>query len=84
MHDILLAKEIVAETVKQAQKRNLKKIQKVGLILGSLIEHGEEINETNLKDNFDFLSKGTLIDGAALLIKRRKISGYRIEYIITK
>lgn len=70
MHDIMLAKEILDEVLKQSKKNKFKKISKVVVSLGQFIEHDEEILPENLRENFQLLAKNTLAADAELIIKK--------------
>ncbi|MGC9049095.1 MAG: hydrogenase/urease maturation nickel metallochaperone HypA [Patescibacteria group bacterium] len=70
MHDIILAKEILDEVLKQAKKNKFKRISKVVVSLGKFVEHDEEISPKNLKYNFQLLAKNTLANNAKLLVKK--------------
>jgi len=89
MHDLLLAKDILTETLKQTQKLNLKKISKIIVSLGHIDEshaghdhHSlHEITPTNLKFNFNLIKTGTIAGEATLGIKPMAKSGWCLKNI---
>lgn len=70
MHDFHLAQQILKTILEYAAKNGLKNISKVGLELGSVIEHGAEILPENLIHNFKLLSEKTIAKNAELKIKK--------------
>lgn len=68
MHDLHEADRIMKLVLDYGQKNNLSKITKITVELGTIIEHGEEINPDNLKFNMQLLSKDTLAEGADIAI----------------
>jgi len=70
MHDLYLAQEILKTVLEYAEKNGFKKVSKVEIELGSILEHGEEILPENLIFNFKNLSKKTLAESAELEIKQ--------------
>jgi Zn finger protein HypA/HybF involved in hydrogenase expression len=70
MHDLLLAKEILDLVLEQARKNKLKKISRVVISLGKIVEHYEEILPKNLRRNFYLLAKKTIAKKAKLIIKK--------------
>jgi hydrogenase nickel incorporation protein HypA/HybF len=70
MHDFHLANEILKTVLEYAQKNGFKKVSKVEIELGSLVEHDEEILPENLIFNFKNLSKNTIAQNAELDIKK--------------
>lgn len=70
MHDLHAADKIVRDIKKHAQKNNLKKVTNIKISLGKITEHGETISPSNLKFNIKLLSKGTLLNGAKVIIDR--------------
>jgi len=70
MHDLYLAQEILKTVLEYAQKNGFKKIKRVEIELGSLVDHNEEILPENLIFNFKNLSKDTIAESAELEIKK--------------
>ncbi len=62
MHDFHLAEQIVKIAKEYAEKNNLKEIKKISLELGSILEHGENIQPENLKYNINLILPNTDID----------------------
>ena len=82
MHDFHAADEILKMVLTNAAKNNLKKVDKVVVELGHVVEHGEEILEDNLKFNINMLAKGSIAQGADIeVIKVRGMRGYRLKEI---
>jgi hydrogenase nickel incorporation protein HypA/HybF len=70
MHDLHLAQQIFKTVLEYAEKNGFKKIKKIELELGSILEHGEYILPENLIFNFNLLSKNTIAESAELIIKK--------------
>ncbi len=82
MHDIHCADKILKLSLEYGQKNNLKKIQKIIIELGTIIEHGEQINAENLKFNLDLLSKNTIAENAQITVKKNNsIDGWKLAEI---
>ena len=78
MHDFYLANEILKTVLEYAQKNGFKKVSKVEIELGSLIEHDEEILPENLIYNFKLLAKNTIAQDAELEIKKVKGDSWKL------
>jgi Zn finger protein HypA/HybF involved in hydrogenase expression len=70
MHDMHLADTILKIVLEYSEKNNFRKIKKIELELGSILEHGEVISPENLVFNFNLLSKNTSAENAELNIKK--------------
>ena len=70
MHDWHLANEILKTVLEYADKNGFKKVKKIELELGSILEHGEYILLENLVFNFNLLSKNTIAENAELNVKK--------------
>jgi len=68
MHDLHAADRILKLVLEYAKKNNLKKITKISVELGTVVEHGEEINPDNLQFNLKMLSEKTIAEGAEIEI----------------
>ena len=68
MHDLHAADRILKLVLEYATNNNLKKITKISVELGTVVEHGEEINPDNLKFNLQMLSQKTMAQGAEIEI----------------
>ncbi len=79
MHDIHLANKILNLILKNAKKNNLKKITKIKIELGEIIEHNQIITPENLKFNIKMLAKGTIAENVKIEIyatkKNKKLHG---------
>lgn len=72
MHDLHVADKIQKLVIKYAEENNLKKVTKIIVELGSVVEHGEEINPENLKYNLKLLSKDTITQDAEITVGKIK------------
>ena len=69
MHDLHAADQILKVVLAQAGTNNLSKINKIVIELGSVIEHGTEINPDNLVFNIKLLAKNTPAEKAEVIVK---------------
>lgn len=87
MHDLLAAKEIIDEAIKNANKNNLKKVSKIVIELGQKKyahgghEHIEEINPENLEFNLNLAAKNTIAENAKFIIKKSDILDILVKEI---
>lgn len=82
MHDLHTADKVLKISLEKAAKNKLEKIREITIELGSIIEHGEEINPENLKFNLALLAKGTIAQTAAIkIIKKKSIDGWKLTEI---
>jgi len=81
MHDLHLAQQILKIVLEYAEKNGLKKIKKIELELGSILEHDEVISPENLVFNFNLLSKNTLAETAELDIKKIEGDSWKLVSI---
>ena len=72
MHDLVAAQDIVKKSIEIAKKNRLKKIDKITVPLGQIIEHNQQIIPENLKFNFELVKKNTIAENASLEIKNTK------------
>lgn len=77
MHDFLLAKEIVDESLKVAKENGLAKVEEVSLEIGQIAmahdghdEHVEDISIENLQFGIANIAKGTLLEKTRFEIKK--------------
>jgi Zn finger protein HypA/HybF involved in hydrogenase expression len=77
MHDFLLAKEIVDETLAVVKQQKLSKVNKVSVEIGQIAmahdgheEHVEDISEENLQFGIQAASKGTILEKTIFEIKK--------------
>jgi hydrogenase nickel incorporation protein HypA/HybF len=66
MHELPIVKSIFDICVKHATANNAKKILSVTLKVGEI----SDLQDQWIQRYFDFLSKGTIVEGAKLIIKR--------------
>jgi len=78
MHDFHLANTILKTVLEYAEKNGFKKIKKIELELGSILEHGEVISPENLIFNFNLLSKNTIAETAELEVKKIKGDSWKL------
>ncbi len=81
MHDLHLADKILKTAIENAEKNNLKKIKSVSVEIGSIVEHGEKVTPENLQVNFELLAKGTIAEGAQLMVDSREGDTWGIKEI---
>jgi len=81
MHDLHVANKITKLAIEYGQKNNLKKITKICVELGTVVEHGEEINPDNLKFNINLLTKNTMAEGAKIIIGKIKGESWNLKEI---
>ncbi len=73
MHDLHAADQILKLVLEKANENKLFKVKKIVIELGSVVEHGQEINPENLVFNLKLLAEHTPAKGALVIIK--KVSG---------
>lgn len=78
MHDLHEANKIFNLVLTYAKENGLKKVKKITIKLGSIMEHGEEINADNLKFNIEMLARGSMAEGAMIIIEKAKIFGWEL------
>jgi hydrogenase nickel incorporation protein HypA/HybF len=81
MHDLHLADQILKTVLEYADKNGFKKVKKIELELGSILEHGEYILPENLIFNFNLLAKNTIAENAELKIKKIKGEEWKLVSI---
>jgi Zn finger protein HypA/HybF involved in hydrogenase expression len=81
MHDLHEADRILKLVLDHAVKNGLKKVTKIKIGLGGVIEHGSEINPENLKFNIGVLARGTAAEGAEVVIKKIKADTWELQEI---
>lgn len=72
MHDFHLAEKISKLVWEEAAKNNLKKVKKIVIELGTIVEHQQPIKASNLKFNLGLLFKNTPAAKARIIIKKIK------------
>lgn len=88
MHDFLLAKEIVDEVKKIAEERKLSEVSRISVEIGQIAlahdghaEHVEDVSIENLQFGIENISKGTVLEGAQLYIKKIDGDHWKISEI---
>ena len=69
MHELPITEEILKVVLKHAQMNNVQKVIAIHLQIGKL----SDLEDAWIQRYFDYLSKGTLADGATLKIERMPI-----------
>ena len=72
MHDLIAAQDIVKKAVEIAKKNRLKRITRIIVNLGKIVEHNEVLSPENLQFNFRLVRRNTLAEKASLTIKQGK------------
>ncbi|MBI5071618.1 hydrogenase maturation nickel metallochaperone HypA [Candidatus Falkowbacteria bacterium] len=81
MHDLHEADRILKLVLDHAERHKLKSVTKVVIGLGSVIEHGSEINPENLKFNIGVLARQTMAENAEVVVKKIKADTWELEEI---
>lgn len=81
MHDLLAAQDIVQRAILEAKKKNLKKITKLVIAMGKVIDHGKAISRENIKFNLKIVVHNTLAKNAQVVIKKINESQVRLVEI---
>lgn len=82
MHDLHEANKILKVILDYAQQNKLKKVTKAVIDLGSIIEHGAEIQPENLKFNLILLAQGTVAEGLEVEINKKKGDFWELKEIV--
>jgi hydrogenase nickel incorporation protein HypA/HybF len=70
MHDLHEANKIVKLVLEKAKENNLKKVSKIIVELGEVVEHGQAISPDNLKFNMGLICEHTIADGAEIIVNK--------------
>lgn len=81
MHDLHVSDKILKLALQYAKKNHLKKITVISVELGTVVEHGEEINPDNLKFNMNLLTKDTMAENAKIKIGKIKGESWNLKEI---
>lgn len=81
MHDLHEANKIIKLVLKKAKENNLRKVTKIDLELGVMIEHGQTIKPENLRFNLELLGKNTPAEGAKIIIKETRGDHWELKEI---
>jgi len=82
MHDLHEADKILNIVLSYAQDNKLSKVTKIVIDLGSVVEHGEEINPEFLKANILMLGEKSLIKGAQIIVNKTKGDSWVLKEIV--
>jgi len=90
MHDFLLAKEIINKVLEIAKEKEINKIKRVSLEIGSVTlahdgmsEHTEDISFENLEFGLKSISKNTILENSKFNLKKVKGENWKITNIET-
>lgn len=81
MHDLHEANKIFNLVLEKAKKANFKKVGKIVIELGQIIEHGQTIKVENLKFNLNLLSEGSIAQGAEFVVNDSKDKQWKLVEI---
>lgn len=88
MHDFLLAKEIIDETLKVAKEKSLENIKSVNVEIGTIAlahdghpEHTEDISIENLQFGLQSIAKNTILKDTEFIIKKVEGDNWKITNI---
>lgn len=81
MHDLHEANKIIKLVLEKAKENNFKKVGKIVLELGQIIEHGQTITPENLRFNLEMLSKETIAKDADIVISDSKNDYWKLVEI---
>ncbi len=81
MHDLHEADRIIKLVLDYAEKNKLKSVTKIVIGLGSVIEHGSEIDPENLKFNIGLLARGTKAEKAEVEVKKISTTTWELKEI---
>jgi len=81
MHDLHAADQILKLVLDKAVENKLLKVKKIVIELGSIIEHGEDLNPENLVFNLELLAQSTPARGLEVVIKKVKGNNWKLVEI---
>ena len=81
MHDLHEADRILKLVLDHAERNKLKSVTKIKIGLGSVIEHGSEIDPENLKFNIHLLAKDTKAANAEITVEKNNKPSWELEEI---
>jgi len=81
MHDLHAADQILKLALAKANENKLLEVKKIVIELGSVVEHGQEINADNLVFNLKLLAKNSPARNAEIVIKKVKGSTWKLVEI---
>ena len=81
MHDLHAADQILKLVLEKANENKLLQVKKMTIELGSVVEHGEEINLDNLVFNLKLLAENTPAKGAEIIVNKVKGPNWKLVEI---
>ena len=81
MHDLHAADQILKLVLEKANENKLLQVKKIIIELGSVVEHGEEINEENLVFNLKLLAKNTPAKNVEVVVTKTKGDSWKLVEI---
>jgi len=81
MHDIHEANRIAQIILERLKENNLTKLKSINIELGSVIEHGEDINPENLDFNLRMILKENIDKSTKINIKKVKGESWKLVSI---
>ena len=81
MHDLHAADLILKLVLEKANENKLLQVKKITIELGSVVEHGEDINPDNLAFNIKMLAKNSPARNAEVIIKKVRGKSWKLVEI---
>ncbi|MFA6254498.1 MAG: hydrogenase/urease maturation nickel metallochaperone HypA [Patescibacteria group bacterium] len=81
MHDLHAADQILKLVLAKAIENKLLKVKKIVIELGSMVEHGQDIDPDNLAFNIKLLARSTPARDLKVIIKKVKGFGWQLVEI---
>lgn len=81
MHDLHEANKILKLVLEKAEENSFRKVSKIVIELGQIIEHGQTITSENLRFNLELLSKETIAKDAVIVIGDSKNDYWKLVEI---
>jgi len=81
MHDLHAADQILKLVLEKAIENKLLQVKKIVIELGSMVEHGQDLNADNLAFNIKLLAQSTLAKGTEVIIKKVEGNSWKLVEI---
>lgn len=81
MHDLHAADQILKLVLDKVIENKLLKVTNIVIELGTIIEHGQDINADNLAFNLKLLAKNTPARGAKVVVNKVKGKSWKLVEI---
>lgn len=79
MHDLHTSDRILKIALERGKQNHFHIIKKISIELGTIIEHGEDLNAENLEFNIRLLAKGTIAENTIISItKNSQFNGWKL------